>query len=132
MNKTEIIILQKLSKATSNIPKDLNAKQFIQSILKQAIDITGSNLACFYKQSNFNSIDNPLKIKYKIGRYDVPQIFSDKSGLVAFTYECNDVIVLLERKTSPFENILLNSIMNSGICFPVANKNLFLGGNYNG
>ncbi len=127
MNKTEIKTLQRLSKATSCIPKSLDAGEFIQSILKQTIDITRSELACFYRQYDFHDRYSHLKIKYKIGRHETPRIIQSGSDFINFVYECNDVVILLERKKSPFIDMLLNGFMNSGICFPVSNKNLHLG-----
>ena len=70
------------------------------------------DLSCFYIKEKSK---NQIKLIIKRGFPKVPEIFQNKSELFGFLFESKEVVCLNTRKESPFQEILLNESMNSGI-----------------
>jgi transcriptional regulator with GAF, ATPase, and Fis domain len=116
-----------LIKSSQILTKDLNIAKVIISILEQSREITKSDLACFYKHDKSKVSADNYKLSIKKGEYEVDDyIFSDNE-FINFIKECRESIVILERKTGPFIDILLNRFMNSGIALPLLAEDKLFG-----
>ncbi len=115
-------IYERILTAGEIIAGNLDVKKIISSLIEQIFDITGSDIACFYSSS-----ENGLKLLYRRGKYQPPEILSKKTEFFKFITESRESIVLTERKKSPFIDILLHNEMNSGIASPIGSKNKIYG-----
>jgi len=70
------------------------------------------DLSCFYVQEKSK---DQMKLIIKRGFLEAPKIFQNKSELFSFLFESKEVACLNTRKESPFQEILLNESMSSGI-----------------
>ncbi len=115
MKKTEIFPFVFSELDFSNIN---NKNNFFPSIVNQLTNITNSDIGTFYSYAS-----KELKMKYKIGRYDIPFFFKRSNEIISFIEECNEIVVILERRKDPFRDILLNPKMQSGIAVLFSAKN---------
>ncbi|MBT3273284.1 MAG: guanylate cyclase [Spirochaetales bacterium] len=88
-------------------------------MVDQAIDITRSDLAVLYLYTDPDRPGSDMKRTYQRGRYLAAETIPGDSEVPQFIEECRESVLLLERKSSPFEEILLNQNMQSGIALPV-------------
>ncbi|MBN1687348.1 MAG: PAS domain S-box protein [Spirochaetales bacterium] len=96
-------------------------------MVDQAIDITRSDLAVLYLHDDPEKRESDLLRYYQRGRHTVPEMLAGDGELATFAAECGDSVVLLERKRSPFAEVLLNRDMQSGIALPVSSQNVHFG-----
>jgi class 3 adenylate cyclase len=97
---------------------DVRFNNLISVLVEQSIDISHSDLAALYLYPSDDS-DGQLDLAYRRGRGSVPRTLDRRSELVSFLEECRQAVVLLERKPSPFLELLLDDRSQSGIALPV-------------
>lgn len=121
------IMFDELIRVGSLLSNEIDLKTLISVLVEQTQDISSSDLAALYFKKNPDDINSPFINVYQRGKYEAQKFFSPQSELFDFLIECNEAVVLLEKKESPFEEILLNNKMNSGIALPVSTPKAFLG-----
>ncbi len=119
--------LDALTRAGALLAREIDFKGLVSTMVDQAIDITASDLAVLYLYQDPEKPGSELIRYYQRGRHKVPERLSADGELVSFTAECGESVVLLERKPSPFAEVLLNREMNSGIALPVSSQHVHFG-----
>ena len=119
--------LDALTRAGALLAREIDFKGLVSTMVDQAIDITASDLAVLYLREDPEKQDSDLLRHYQRGRYAAPETLAGNGELASFTTECGESVVLLERKPSPFAEILLNRQMHSGIALPVSSQNISFG-----
>ena len=115
--------LHALTRAGALLAREIDFQGLVSTMVDQAMDITRSDLAVFYLFSDLERPGSDL-IRYRQrGRYPVADTLPGDGEIPRFTEECGESVVLLERRPSPFEDVLLNPEMQSGIALPVASQN---------
>lgn len=112
--------LEELTRAGELLTRELDFKLLVSRIVEQSIDITKSDMACLYVSSEIEQKKSDLVLVYKRGRFPAPARFSADSELIDFIRECDESVVLLERKKSPFTDIFLDPAMQSGMALPLS------------
>ena len=82
------------------------------------------DLSCFYIKEKSK---NQMKLILKRGFPEVQEIPQDKSELFSFLFESKEVVCLNTRKESPFQGILLNESMSSGMAAAIFLKDKVFG-----
>ena len=82
------------------------------------------DLSCFYIK---NKSDNQVKLEIKKGFLPAPDVIAKESELLLFLSESKEVVCLNTRKISPFEDLLLNDSMNSGMAISIFFKEIEYG-----
>ncbi|UCF99327.1 MAG: guanylate cyclase [Spirochaetaceae bacterium] len=118
--------LDELVRAGSLLSHDPNFRYMASILVEQTLDISKSDLACLYIRSDPEHRSD-LNLIHRRGRYQVPERLSRHSELVQFVEEAGETVVLLERKPSPFLELLLDSRMQCGIGLPIATPTARLG-----
>ncbi len=118
--------LDDLVRAGSLLSQDLSFKYMASILVEQTLDISKSDLACLYMRIDPEH-KSDLRLMYRRGRYQVPERLSRQAELVQFAEESGESVVLLERKPSPFLDLLLNPRMQCGIALPIATPTARLG-----
>ena len=114
--KNENDILEETVRLCASLSRENKLSAMISILVEQSLDISKSELAGLYLYPE--SGGNP-KLVYKRGWYSLPPELSRRSELISFAEDCNETIVLLSRKKSPFAGVLLDKKMNSGIILPI-------------
>lgn len=118
--------LDELVRAGSLLSQDLNFKYMASILVEQTLDISKSDLACLYIRIDPEHRSD-LILMHRRGRYGVPERLPRNSELIQFVEESGETVVLLERKPSPFQELLLDPGMQSGIGLPISTPNARLG-----
>ena len=119
--------LDELVRAGALLTKDLNFKKLIAILVEQSIDITRSDLCCLYLHVKPFKKSSDLRMSYKRGNFPVPLYLKAHSELIDFLHDCYEAVLLLERKESPFADLLLSPTMQSGIALPLSTNKGMLG-----
>jgi PAS domain S-box-containing protein len=96
-------------------------------VVEQSLDITRSDLGALYLYADPEGRRSDLNLFYRRGRYEVPGGFPQSSELIMFLRECDEAVVLLDRKSSPFSEVLLAEPMASGIALPISTSRARIG-----
>jgi len=123
----EKVVLEELVRAGSLLTRDMDFKGLSRALVEQAVDVTGSDLGVLYLARNPQDPTSDLILSFRRGRYPVPSTLPAESELVQFIRECNESVPLLERKPSPFADLLVADPMQSGIALPLSIPRLHLG-----
>jgi adenylate cyclase len=116
-----------LVRAGSLLSNSMDGNTLISILVEQSLDVTYSDLACFYIFDNPESRTGSAELLYKRGRYDVPAAFYEENDLLDFLKDCKEAVVLLSKESIHFKSILLNPEMKSGIALPVFSHNIYMG-----
>ncbi len=119
--------LDELVRAGSILSRDLSFKPMVSVLVEQSLDITKSDIACLYLHEDPEQVKSNLRLIYRRGKFQVPETFSFKSELMEFIEESDEAVLLLERKESPFIELLLHPDMASGIALPLSTQTAKLG-----
>jgi adenylate cyclase len=117
-------VLDELVRASSMLSRELTFQKLTSILLEQTLDITHSDLAALYLYSGERG---DLRLDRKRGRHTPPDLISRSSELIQFLLDCDEAVVLLERKPSPFTEILLTDRMESGIVLPLSTPTARIG-----
>ena len=119
--------LAKLTNAGLLLIKEFDLKYLIHIIVEETIDLGYCDLSSLYLNKELGNNNCNLSLAYKKGKFDVPAEFKHDNILIDFLKENRESVVLLERKKSPFIDLLINKKMQSGIVLPLIKEDLFLG-----
>lgn len=92
------------------------ANDIFETLIEYVNSALKPDLSCFYVN---NTSDTSMKLKLKRGFTDAPDILQKESELLCFLLESRELLCLNSRKISPFEELLLNDSMNSGIAIAI-------------
>ncbi|MFW6250800.1 MAG: adenylate/guanylate cyclase domain-containing protein [Alkalispirochaetaceae bacterium] len=120
MAEENIEVLEELVRASSLLSQEISFRSVIASLVEQSLDVTRADLAVLYLYPrDDHGSSGELKSSFQRGRYEVPRSFARESELVSFLEDCQEAVVLLSRRESPFLELLLHEEMESGIALPV-------------
>lgn len=119
-------VLDELVRASSLLTAETNFQKLISVLVEQALDITHSDAAGLYLYS-VEDRDEALRLAYRRGRAELPSTIERRSELVEFVDECDEAVVLLSRRKSPFLSVLLDPGMQSGMALPVTTPKAQIG-----
>ncbi|MCK4542217.1 MAG: PAS domain-containing protein [Spirochaetales bacterium] len=114
--------LDELSRTSALMAGEIEFHPLVSILVEQSIEISRSDLSAFYLYAEQQEGISDLKLLYKRGRVTPPSRIEKSSEIVEFIYECNEAVVLMERKESPFLGLLLHQSMQSGIALPLSGK----------
>ncbi|MDC7125666.1 MAG: adenylate/guanylate cyclase domain-containing protein [Spirochaetales bacterium] len=122
--KNTDVILEKAAEMNAALSKENNTFELIRILVTRSMDISRSELAgiYIYPENNGNA-----QLIYKRGKHPIPTELEKTSELINFTDDCSQAVVLLNRKKSPFSEVLLNKNMKSGIILPLISETKRLG-----
>ena len=108
-----------MARASSLLSLESNFRSIISILVEQSLDITHSDLSCLYIYPEQNNDGKFLQLAYQRGRYPVEKKLPADTELIEFLFECEEAVILMERKKCPFEPLLLHEKMRSGIALPL-------------
>jgi PAS domain-containing protein len=117
-------LLEKLQKAGIFFASGLNFKALISLVVEEALEMSGSDLGCVYLFERPEEKQTHCKLIYKKGKYDVPLTILEDDESLIFIRECQEAIVVLEKKQETLATVLLHPKMESGMVFPLATSSL--------
>ena len=122
-------VLDELVRASSLLSREINFRSVVSALVEQSLDISHSDLAVLYlyPSDKQKGGSKELKSTFQRGRYDVPKSLGSQDEIVTFLEDCREAVVLLSRRKSPFEGLLLNERMQSGIALPVTTPKADIG-----
>jgi PAS domain S-box-containing protein len=120
-------VMDDLVRAGSLLSDNMDSKSIISVLVEQSLDVTKSDISCFYGFEDPDAPGGPLSLVYRRGRYDLPKNFPAENPLIEFLKECRESVVMLSRRDSFFEDIFVHGEMNSGIALPVFSHKVYLG-----
>lgn len=82
------------------------------------------DLCCLYIKDNSKNL---MKLEIKKGFLTAPGIIKKESELLSFLSESKEVVSLNTKKKSPFDDLLLNDSMNSGMAISIFFKEIEYG-----
>jgi len=113
--------LDELVRASSLLSDEISFSRLVSVLVEQSLDITRSDIAALYLYAEPNG-GGDLELAYQRGRAEVPRKISRSSELVEFLEECNESVVLLSRRESPFDELFLVEPARSGMALPIASS----------
>jgi adenylate cyclase len=120
--------LDELVRAGALLSGQHSFKGMISVLVEQTMDISRSDLACLYLRCpDEEGREPPLRLMFRRGRYRPPEQIPTSDPAAAFLEESNEAVVLLERRTGPFEGLLLHPDMASAIAAPLSTPAVWLG-----
>ena len=111
--------INELVRAGTLLSREFDFATLVSVLVEQSIDITRSDLASLYLHGDPERPESELRRVYRRGRHPSPERIDAGEEWVSFIEECEEAVVLLERKSSPFLGILLAPGMQSGIALPL-------------
>ena len=116
---TQRPVLDELVRSSTRLSAESDFRQLVSVLVEQSADQSRSDLACLYAYEDPDTAAGPMRLIYRRGLRDVPDTLPGGGELLDFLDECGEAVVLLERRKSPFSDLLLADSMNSGIVLPV-------------
>jgi len=117
---------QDLVRAGALIARERNFKDLISIFVEQAQDISRAEIAAFYSFKNMEDRKSDLKLVFKRGSYELPDIISGSSELVCFLRECRETLIFNNKITekadaaaSFLKEVLIHPAMKSGMALPI-------------
>jgi len=121
-------ILDGLARASCSISRETDLQALASRLVGQSLDLTESDLACLYLYTHpENLADGEMRLFYRRGKFRVPERLPPHLELASFIRECEEAVVLTERKKSPFADVLLNEKMASGLALPISTPSRHIG-----
>jgi len=117
---------QDLVRAGALIARERNFKDLITIFVEQAQDISHAEVAAFYILKDMEDRKSDLKLIFKRGSYDLPDVISGSSELVRFLRECRETLIFNNKYTekadvaaSFLKEVLIHPEMKSGMALPL-------------
>jgi adenylate cyclase len=117
---------QDLVRAGALIARERNFKDLITVFVEQAQDVSRAEVAAFYGFRNMEDRKSDLKLVFKRGSYELPEIISGSAELVCFLRECRETLVFNNKYTekadaaaSYLKEVLIHPAMKSGMALPI-------------
>ena len=126
MTTTAPQVLDELVRASSLLTGEIGFKGLISILVEQSLDVTRSDSGALYLYGEDAHRSN-LPLAYRRGRHEVPEQLARTSELVQFLEEANETVVLLRRRESPFSDLFLSPVMQSGIALPISTPKARIG-----
>ena len=120
-------VLDELVRASSLLSQETSFRNVVGSLVEQSLDVTRSDLAVLYLYAPEDPAAPDIKATFQRGRYEFPKTLKRSSELVSFVEDCGESVVLLQRRPSPFQEMLLHPQMHSGIAVPVSTATADIG-----
>ncbi|TFH05855.1 MAG: PAS domain S-box protein [Spirochaetales bacterium] len=118
-------VLGNLIRTTSLLSREISYNSLSSIVVEQSVDITHSDLAALYLCGQ--DLNRALRLDRKRGRHSPPPTLNRESPLVSFMDECGESVVLLERRESPFADLLMTPDMHSGMALPLMTPKRYIG-----
>ncbi|MFW6138352.1 MAG: adenylate/guanylate cyclase domain-containing protein [Spirochaetota bacterium] len=112
-------VFNELVRASSLLAGEFDHKYQMRVLVEQALDITHSDLACFYAYGDKSNTRENLKLVYQRGSCRVPSVIAETSEVVEFLEDCKEALILSDRGRPFFQEAFLNPKMNSAIVLPL-------------
>ena len=109
-----------LSRASGLLSAAGDFARIQSTLVEQACDISGSDLAALYLYSGDD--DDPgssLRLSYRRGPWTVPASLQRSIEAIAFIEECGETAILNERRPCALSGLLLDPAMNASIAAPI-------------
>jgi len=117
---------QDLVRAGALIARERNFKDLITIFVEQAQDVSRAETAAFYSFKNMEDRKSDLKLVFKRGSYELPEVISGSSELVRFLRECREALIFnnkhtekTDAATSFLKEVLIHPAMKSGMALPI-------------
>jgi len=117
---------QDLVRAGALIARERNFKDLISIFVEQAQDISRAEVAAFYILKDMEDRKSDLKLIFKRGSYDLPEVIPGSSELVCFLRECHETLIFNNKYTekadaaaSFLKEVLIHPEMKSGMALPL-------------
>ena len=123
----EAEVFDELVRASSRLSREFGFKDLVSVLVEQAVDISGSELACLYLYEDPGQPGGKLKLYYQRGRYQVPRSIGAEAEFVEFLEDSDESLVVLDREQPFFDDIFLNQKMQSGIALPLSTPKARIG-----
>ena len=111
--------LEELVRTSNLLSEEHQFSTLVSRLVEQAQDVTRSDLSALYIYEEPEEKVSPLRLAYTRGRYEIKKRIPADDELVGFINECGEAVVLLERRPSPFLELLLHPEMKSGMAVPI-------------
>ncbi len=121
--------LDELVRASALITQELDFRRIISILVEQSLDVSRSDLAVLYlyRDPEEDRGGGDLIPAYRRGRGSAPRRLERNGELIPFIEESGEAVLLLERCRSPFETLLLDPEMQSGIAIPLITRSRTIG-----
>ena len=119
--------LDELVRAGTLLAGEMDFRSLASILVEQALDVSRSDLAALYVCADPGDRRSDLRLFYRRGRYAAAEHLATRHPFVEFARECDEAVVLLERRPGPFEALLLDSAMQSGIAVPISTPKAAIG-----
>ena len=119
--------LDQLVRAGSLLAGEMDFGSLASILVEQALDVSRSDLAALYVCADPEDRRSDLRLFYRRGRYDVADRLPGRDPFVEFARECDEAVVLLERRGGPLDAVLLDPSMSSGIAVPISTPRATIG-----
>jgi PAS domain S-box-containing protein len=123
----EAEVFDELVRASSRLSREFGFRDLVSVLVEQAVDISGSELACLYLYEDPDSPGGRLKLYYRRGRFEVPRTIRAEAEFVSFLEDADESLVLLDREQPFFADIFLNDRMHSAIALPLSTPKARIG-----
>ncbi|NBF40923.1 MAG: PAS domain S-box protein [Spirochaetes bacterium] len=123
----EAEVFDELVRASSRLSREFGFKDLVSVLVEQAVDISGSELACLYIYENPEEPGGKLKLYYQRGRYQVSRSMAAEAEFVEFLEDSDESLVVLDRGQPFFADIFLHPEMSSGIALPLSTPKARIG-----
>jgi PAS domain S-box-containing protein len=132
MQKDKLRLDGELVRAGARLAREQDFTSLAAILVEQAQDVTGSDLAAFYVFADSEDPASALRLVYRRGRCNPPDILSGESEMVLFLRECGEALIyngssLHEKKPAFLAQLLLVDEMQSGIGLPIRSLSRDLG-----
>jgi adenylate cyclase len=101
----------------------------IESLVDQAVDISGAESACFMATKNLLPSVAPMTIKniYSRGNFSLPKSLPTKDPNILFIFECREYVLINQAEDAYFGSLILHPAWRSTIIAPMMGQNKVLG-----
>lgn len=125
MSTARTSVLDELVRASALLSEEISFPRLVSILVEQALDISSSDLAALYLYGDGEK--GPLSLAYRRGRGEVPPALGRTSELVQFLEECEESVVLSERRQSPFDALFMTDRAQSGMALPLSTAKARIG-----
>lgn len=105
-----------LMEAGDLLAKASTENDIFEILIEYANTALKPDLSCFYLKDRTNTM---LELNLKRGFPKVPQNLQNKTDLLSFLSESQELACINSQKQSPFEELLLSEAMNSGMAVTI-------------